>query len=545
MADGIRSTNLELNNSNLREVLGHVDLGGGVMVLRRQPIEVFVAYLAGLAGVDPNFVAELAAQITQETTDRQAADAAELARAQLAEAILARTQSRTALGLLSQLDVSTKGPVPTAFAIDEARARSIVIPDAASTIALYPILGQSLAVGATTGAVISTTTAYPGRQLMPAGGLHTYGSLSDLIDMREGVDIVEYETIASGFASHLIRDLDAAIPNNNFRIASFISALGGRSYYQLTEGSEQFTFAMRSIHQAYQQQRLKGSRLVVPGVLWIQGENDVSAGWGDHYDLMLHQLQQRLQARIQAITGQTEPVILYVSQTNHINPWDATVYQRLQEAQIRAAACNPLICLVGPTYSFAVNSADHIHKTSRGAYEMGQMFARAVFMRQYGSARSPALTPIDVWRATPPNGVAARLCATFRVPVEPLVLDTSGNVIAVSGAAAAPNGTGGGYGFWVYDDLGNVVPISSVSVAVPSTQFLGAPRLNIDLAVAPTSRYLRVNYAQRRDNDNADTNDGPLTGARGCVRDSAAHVSIVGGGQQHNWSVQFSRLIAA
>ncbi|ACA14778.1 hypothetical protein M446_0204 [Methylobacterium sp. 4-46] len=506
---------------------------GDIIALLRWMLDAVTACSAA-TGVDPTIVSTLRTSLTNE-----------IARAQREEGARSRAQLRALLGTVAALDLPPRGPTPVSWVDDSAHARSIAIPDPANTLPLYPIMGQSNAFGATTGAVVSTSNPYPGRVLMPEGGLHTYGGVANLADMQEGIDLVAHETIASGFATHLVRDLDAAIPNTNFRVASFISALGSRSYPQLTEGSDQFTFGMRAISQIYQQQRRKGCRVLVPGVLWVQGENDNTGGWGDHYDGMLDQLQQRLETRIQQITGQIEPVILYLAQTNSINTWDSILGQRVQEAQIRAAARNPLLCLVGPMYSFAVNPADHVHKTSRGAYEMGQMFGRAVFMRQYGSARAVALTPLDVWRATPPAGVAARISATFRVPVEPLVLDASGNVIAVSGMAAVPSGTGGGYGFDVYDDLGNVVPISAVSVGVPSTQYAGPPRLDIDLAVAPTARRLRVNYAQRRDDARPDTSDGPLTGARGCLRDSAAHTSIVGGGPQYNWCVQFSRLIAA
>lgn len=111
----------------------------------------------------------------------------------------------------------------------------------------------------------------------------------------------------------------------------------------------------------------------------------------------------------------------------------------------------------------------------------------------------------------------------------PIVIDTSGDTIVVSGLGA-------GMGFVLDDKSSTPIVITSAVVASPSV-------VDITLSAAPVNpAAVRVGYAIKR-NDGNTTQDGPMIGARGCLRDSTNHVSLYDSVSNHNWMPAFIKEI--
>lgn len=115
--------------------------------------------------------------------------------------------------------------------------------------------------------------------------------------------------------------------------------------------------------------------------------------------------------------------------------------------------------------------------------------------------------------------------ATLQNTPRELVLDTSGSIIN-------PDGLGAGLGF-VCDNRTNSPPeITAVAVSSTTT-------VDLTLSKPFTNRCGRIGYAIKRNDGNTEQ-DGPLVGARGCLRDSTTHESLYETGVTHpNWCPAF------
>jgi len=100
-------------------------------------------------------------------------------------------------------------------------------------------------------------------------------------------------------------------------------------------------------------------------------------------------------------------------------------------------------------------------------------------------------------------------------------------------------------GFEVVSPQHGALAISSVAVSSPYYSVSGTG-IDITLAAPVSVPYVTVTYAARRDYG-ADlyANDGPIVGARGCVRDSAVDNSIYDSHPGYNWMVMFSAQVPA
>lgn len=381
---------------------------------------------------------------------------------------------------------------------------------------VWPIMGQSNALGATTGPIVSTTPIYPGRALTSIYGVRMHGprvmALDDIVETETtGV----YETSASSFLNHLIRDIDARFPDGpKPKMAAFVAAQGSTDYAGLKRGSVPYTQALSALADITELARRDGLRVAVPGHEWIHGENDAFATTQQAYLGMMSQFQRDFSADVRHITGQREEPILFLSQVNRVIGAKALI-QPIQLAMIEAGKL-PNIRLVGPIYQAPMG--DLVHKSSIGQTRIGQMFARAVAAECFGLGWSP-LRVNDAYFISP-----TVIQFEMNVPVAPLVIDTAGDV-SISGMLSYR-------GFDVANIDGSYRTITGLSVSDDTN-------LRLTLASAPTDPWVRWGYAMRRDNgDDETTADGPITGARGCVRDSANDVSIYDGHVSHNWMLQ-------
>ncbi|MDF2698247.1 MAG: Endo,4-beta-xylanase precursor [Labilithrix sp.] len=272
----------------------------------------------------------------------------------------------------------------------------------------------------------------------------------------------------------------AAKANRSYVVRAVATIHGESDHYSYTEGSQEFPLA--------------GSDGVAGK---IQSYADALIEWQADYE-----------TGIKAITGQTVPVPLFVSQ---ISGWNDTQYSKVAEFQLDAHVRAPgKVVLIGPSYHLGLDQNDCRHFTSDGERRLGEYFAK-VYARVIFEGRPwEPLRPKEVTR----NG--AVLTAKFHVPSPPLVIDTQ----RVTEAAS--------YGF-VYTDSSAAPPaIQSVAVTGPDT-------VTITLAAAPSGGNGRLTYAQ---NQQALSCIGTPNGARGNLRDSDATPSKYGY-DLHNWAVSF------
>lgn len=424
-----------------------------------------------------------------------------------------------------------------------------VLQDLYTTL-LLPFMGQSLAEGTqpTGPNPISTTVRYPGRALMPATGARffdafkegsasgaDYGYFDELIGARETLEASGLsESPVSGFVNHFTKLIDDAFPTGaKCRVASFVAARGGTQLLNLKEGSNAFRQILRGVQLAVDAEARKGRTVVVPGVNWIQGEADVLNP--AYSEIGLELLRRALSARIKAITGQSQEVMLFLAQTNSVNSGVSAIYQRVQLRQLLAAQRYPFIRLVGPLYPWPMEQSSNVassqvHKSAVGTNRIGMMFARRVFDEICGVG-CIAFAPTNAFMVNP-----NLMQVEFDVPFAPLVMDTSDTTIRTAGIP-------GYYGFEVF--AGGYPPAqgdagyASGSIAVTAHQIFAPTILRLQLASNPTTRSLWLAYAWRRNDTGATTPDGPVTGARGCLRDSTAHVSLMDGVTSQNWCNAF------
>jgi hypothetical protein len=286
-----------------------------------------------------------------------------------------------------------------------------------------------------------------------------------------------------------------------------------------------FDDAMMEVADALALSTAAGKTYVVRAVTAIHGEHDHYATSAGHslfplpgtdghsvihdYGEGLEEWQRDYETSVKAITGQTLPVPLLVSQYSHWNNAPTTViaYQQLA-AHVRSKG---KVLVIGPTYVLPYSS-DCLHITAHGQRHLGEYFAKVYARVVLEGKKWEPLRPIAITIAG--NVVTAK----FLVPKPPLVFDTT--------KVTNP----GNYGFELTDDSGAPPPITNVALAGPDT-------VKITLASPPAGANKRLRYAYTFHGC-----AGSGTIARGNLRDSDDTPSQ-SGYDLSNWSVHFDERI--
>jgi lysophospholipase L1-like esterase len=153
-----------------------------------------------------------------------------------------------------------------------------------------------------------------------------------------------------------------------------------------------------------------GKTYGIGAITIIHGESD--AGNAD-YEKQLHQLWSDYNTDLPAITGQSQKILMIVSQQNSINDRSPST-----QAQWRAGVDYPddIVC-AGPKYQYAY--AEGIHLTAPGYQALGEKFAEIYYQRVLLGNHWEPLAPTGIER----NG--AVITVHFHVPVGPLVWDAT------------------------------------------------------------------------------------------------------------------------
>ena len=253
----------------------------------------------------------------------------------------------------------------------------------------------------------------------------------------------------------------------------------------------------------------------------LPGTNGVANRVKD-YDDALIEWQEDYEAMVQGITGQVQPVPLFVS---GLSGWTGTQpahrTSKLAALQLTAHERAPgKVILVAPGYIFdpAIQSngqLECLHYSLLGQQHLGEYFAKAYVRTVLEGKPFEPVRPLAVQR------VANVITVKFHVPVPPLVIDT----VRVNAAGISS------YGFDFLDN-GALAMITSVVITAADT-------VTITLAATPSAGDKRLRYALNQPIPGC-IGPGVLTsgGARGNLRDSDPTPSLKGF-TLFNWSVAF------
>ncbi|MGE8135733.1 sialate O-acetylesterase [Novosphingobium subterraneum] len=364
--------------------------------------------------------------------------------------------------------------------------------------------GQSLAVGANSGALVSTSQ--PFSNITFIGGPRAWtGSASafapfkplveDSVNPAPDGNTGRGETPCSGaanYASVIAAEEFGADPSANVILAS-TAGHGGWKISQLEKGQAWYSGQLlRHVEEAFDLNPNYACHLID----WIQGENDgLDQTSLATYRDKLNQLVLDVDADIRAIAiNQQSPVYFSISVTaGYAGSWG-----QVQLAQREVARSNPLAFIACPLYPFMnQQNTDGLHLTSATMVWRSAFVGRAAARLMHGGE---APRWLDVVSATLRGN---RIRVRLDVPVRPLALDT----ITV--------GETKDYGFAVEDTTG-VLNISSI--------FIDGDDVVIDLATTPTGS-TEVRYAL----DYLGTNMTITNGATGNICDSAPETVTVNG----------------
>ncbi|MBX3222082.1 MAG: hypothetical protein KF795_16310 [Labilithrix sp.] len=368
-----------------------------------------------------------------------------------------------------------------------------------------------------------------------------YETPSDFVPLVEGDHFFGYqvETMSAGMANQasvFAADWFAANgPQPRHDILVSLHGRSGNTYWCLRKGScnyvpgylSAFAEGLMQVESAKKIAAAKGKTYVVRAVTTIHGgsdhenrQNELSfiertdgTGVVGNYAEALMEWQRDYETEVRAITGQTEPVPLFVSQFGSFTDTaESNIPVRQIEAHVKAPG---KVIVVTPNYPFE-HFTDCLHYSNYSQRRMGAYFAKAYQRTVIEGGTFEPLRPLSVTRA------ANVLTVKFFVPVPPMVIDTTRVVDP------------GNYGFTFADSTSSAT-IASVALAGPDT-------VTVTLSGAPTGAARKLRYALNAPSPHACP--GPTAGARGNLRDSDAtagyHANAAGQPYDlHNWAVHF------
>lgn len=377
-------------------------------------------------------------------------------------------------------------------------------------------MGQSLSLGYNSTPILTTSQEFNSKML--SSGVRTAQdspyTTATLVPLVEAIETEGGESPMGGAAAFLNKLIQSengiTYTQHSFNVLAAATGAGSTSIFEHVSGSSLYSKTVDVISKMHSLSTADAKTSACLGVFWIQGESDLATAQAT-YQTTLQNLRSSLSSSIQGVTGQTEPLKLFTYQTSsHLNFSQATPNSAL--AQLAAANADASIYLTTPIYH--LEHSDGVHLTSRSSRHLGAYMALAY--------KRVIIDGLD-WKCLQPKSHIRQgtVCVlTFDVPAGPLVLDTV--------SVADP----GNYGFALVDSSGNALTVSSVSL-------IGPDRVKI-VAASTIPSGAKVRYAW---GDGVQAGSGPITGPRGCLRDSAGDRLLSDYGKLHNWCVIFERTI--
>lgn len=378
--------------------------------------------------------------------------------------------------------------------------------------------GQSWATGANGDGlpIITTTAQHAGKALMPSVGVRPNGAgFGSYVNLIEAGGI---ETISSGMADIIMTKLNTRLgikPRMIFAVAAMggqgIAAGDTTSGSDIGVGSDTFEEALRIVRSCASISAAAGRRLVVLGMVWLQGEQDFTDGTSRLlYQRGMVRIRQVFEAKARELTGQLEPIPLYTYQTNR---GGASVGVPCQPAlaQLEATKQDPLIRCWGPVYWVDTTVTDPSHTTPTSYRELGVQAGNMLVEDWFGPYWEP-LHVVEYWWSA-----SNKFCLRFHVPNVPNDPDTrDGIAIEADDSKITISTLGAGKGIDFDDGSGSAPAITGIAVLGGTTD-----TIEVTLASSPTGGRKRAWIASKR----TATANGKVSGARSGIRASTSYAT--------------------
>lgn len=295
--------------------------------------------------------------------------------------------------------------------------------------------GQSLSVGATATAILSTTQPYFnttfGFTVVENNVEKTYASprmdvaatsIQPLSESFYSPSSDNYpnrgESHCSGMANYASRAMmmESNVNPQNHVIMASTAGHGGYTIDQLSKGASWYSVFINHVNKG--KELNVGKTYHVPAVPWIQGENNAVSGGIQTpyatYKAKLVQLHSDIDTDVKAITGQTDTIKFITYQMSYA----ARTWPDIAKAQLDLARDNDNFILSTPMYHFPY-AGDNIHLTNVGYKWLGAYIGRAYKQYMIEGRKPDFLNPLSA--VIKGNTIVIK----FDVPKAPLVVDTT------------------------------------------------------------------------------------------------------------------------
>ncbi|MDU4658399.1 MAG: hypothetical protein E6Y40_27300, partial [Klebsiella oxytoca] len=277
------------------------------------------------------------------------------------------------------------------------------------------------------------------------------------------------------------------------------AASSGTDIAGISAGTATFTAATKMIQAAVAMADELGMEYV-PVLVLIHGNQNAAAGTSiSSYRTAMETLRTQYESVINAATGETQSLHMFVGQLSNTIPYGGTAgttkTNNIGIAQYQEARDNALIHLASAQYARPYSDGEHL--TSAGYRTEGEVIGAVVGGWLNDNTKS-SLVPIE-------SGVV-QSGTTITIPVAGCV----GDLVIDTARVTDP----GNYGFVL-----TRATIASVAVSGSGT----AAKIVITKTDSTTAT--AISYASQ---GIAGQNPGPVTGSRGCIRDSQSGSSLSG-----------------
>ncbi|NQD55593.1 hypothetical protein HP546_09570 [Pseudomonas sp. CM25] len=367
--------------------------------------------------------------------------------------------------------------------------------------------GQSLAVG-TGSPVVTTQPPTANRLFTIKDGVR----LSNQDDTLTSDMVAPFIPLVGKAQETPVVQLSAQLNRNrglpsNAGLLTSCHGRGGYTIAQLSKGSPTGRYAnsMTAVTAAKAECTARGLGYKVPFIDWIQGEADRASAQGAYLASLL-QLQADYDTDIKAVSGQGGVIPILLDQISNWSAYAGITESFVPLEQLQAALDYPTrFYCAGPKYWVPTNPEDGVHLPSMSSVRVGSMHARAAEAIINGSSWKPTHMVSAVR-----TGRVVRV--QFYTPVAPLVIDSL-NVTDP-----------GNLGFRYVD--------STASATIQSVAMVGPSTVDITLSANPTGTGAYIGLA---DIGLPNSNGGPTTGPRSCLRDSSPDKDAYGQ-PLYNWA---------
>ncbi|WP_334079397.1 hypothetical protein [Klebsiella pneumoniae] len=273
----------------------------------------------------------------------------------------------------------------------------------------------------------------------------------------------------------------------------------GTAIADISSGSATFTGATKMIQSAVAMAEKLGMQYV-PVMVLIHGNQNAAAGTSiSSYRTAMETLRAQYESVINAATGETQSLHMFVGQLSNTIPYGGTAgstkTNNIGIAQYQEARDNALIHLASAQYARPYSDGEHL--TSAGYRTEGEVIGAVVGGWLNDNTKS-SLAPIE-------SGVV-QSGTTITIPVAGCV----GDLVIDTSRVTDP----GNYGFVLTG-----ATIASVAVSGSGTT------AKIVITKTDSTTATAISYASQ---GIAGQNPGPVTGSRGCIRDSQTGTSLSG-----------------